>query len=329
VAFAAVAVGLATGAGPGARVVSAESLTARKWYWHAALEMWRQHPLTGVGPGRYGAYYRAVRTGEAAAANNYSDAAHSVPLHRLATGGLAVALPYLVMVAVVAVALLRGLSRLDGEARLLLAGIGGAWLAYQTQSLVSIDEPALAVTHWLLAPLVVLLGWPPRPLIRLLPGARLVQPRGRRAASLPPTLVPNWSPVSIAVTSVLSLVALFALWWVSGPLRADRAARVAAVALAAGKGNDALAHLDKATAGSPSTASYWLRRGKFLEQVRQQPLAKASYDAGLRHDPRSFDVLVAAAQLAKAQGDTAALGRYEAGLHRVDPSDRWRTELGG
>ncbi len=54
--------------------------------------------MTGVGLDRYGAYYRSVRPAAAAEAANFTDAAHSVPLHLLATGGLLVALPYVALV---------------------------------------------------------------------------------------------------------------------------------------------------------------------------------------------------------------------------------------
>jgi Tfp pilus assembly protein PilF len=88
-----------------------------------------------------------------------------------------------------------------------------------------------------------------------------------------------------------------------------------------------LTQLDNATSRSPHTASYWLRRGKFLEQVKQLPMAKESYDSGLANDPRAYDVLVAAARLAKAQGDASALDRYQSGLHELDPSDGWRAAV--
>lgn len=323
-----VALGVATGVGPGDRVVGAESLAARKWYWSSALDMWRAHPLTGVGLDRYGAYYRSVRPAEAAAVSNYSDAAHSVPLHLLATGGLLVAIPYMAIMLLVLVALARGLLRAEGEARLLLAGIGGAWIAYQVQSLVSIDQPALAVTHWLLAGAVIALAAPPKRWEKQLPGAIVPKPRRGRAAavSLEPPL--NWSGTSVAGAAVVVIVTAVSVWMVIIPLRADRAARAAAEELAKGHGNATLAHLTAATGRAPHEAAYWLKRGRFLEQVQQLPLAAQAYADGIERDPRSYDLLVAAAQLGKKQNDQPTVDRYAAELHRVDPSDRWRSELG-
>lgn len=324
-----VVVGLLAGVGPGERLTSAGSLTARKWYWGSALRMWQQHPFTGVGLDRYGAHYRAVRPAAAAAASNYSDAAHSVPLHLLSTGGLLAALPYAAVVLLVGWALVQGLRRLEAEPRLLLSGLGGAWLAYQVQSLVSIDQPGLAVTHWLLAAGVVAVGTPPRLWERLLPGAVVPVSRKGRAAPMPQRPVPVWSAASVAVCAGVVALGLAGLWQSLKPLRADHAARAAAVALASGDGNEAFDRLKAATRLAPYEQAYWLRSGKFLEQVKQPALAAASYASGVRHDPRAYDTLVAGAVLASAQKDQAALDRYSRLLARVDPSGGWRKSLTG
>jgi O-antigen ligase len=324
-----VVTGLSTGAGPGDRLSSAGSLQARKWYWTSALRMWRHHPLTGVGPDRYGAYFRSVRPEAAAAVNNYSDAAHSVPLQMLSTGGLLLAASYAAFVLLVGLALVTGLRRLDGERRLVLAGAGGAWLAYQVQSLVSIDEPGLAVTHWLLAACVVAVGAPPRMLERLLPGAVVpVVRKGRAAPALqPPAAV--WSGVNVTLCASVTILGLVGLWQALVPLRADHAARAASVDLVQGDGNAAYKNVKVATRLAPYEQVFWLQQGRFLEQVKQPALAAAAYASGVKHDPRAYDVLLAGAVLAKAQNDVTALDRYRRQLTRVDPSGGWRSAVGG
>jgi hypothetical protein len=291
--------------------------------------MWQHHPLTGVGLDRYGAHYRSVRPSAAAAASNYSDAAHSVPLHFLATGGVLLAVSYLAVVVLVAWSLAQGLRRKQGEERLLVGAVGGAWVAYQVQSLVSIDQPGLAVTHWLLAAGVVVAAGQLRFHERLLPGA--VQPRVRkgRAAPLPSSPPLVWSGATIAVCALSSVLALVGLWFAIKPLRASFDSRGAALALAEGKGNLALDRLDAATRQAPYEGTYWLQRGRFFEQVKQPALAGASYASGLRHDAQAYDLLIAGAVLAKAQGDTGTLDRYSRRLDAIDPSGGWRTRLGG
>jgi O-antigen ligase len=322
-------IALLAGIGPGDRLLNAGSVSARKWYWSSALTMWQHHPLTGVGLDRYGAHYRSVRPASAAAVSNYSDAAHSVPLHLLATGGLLLAASYLAVVVLVAWSLLQGLRRKEGEERLLVGAVGGAWVAYQVQSLVSIDQPGLAVTHWLLAAAVVVVAGPPRLHERLLPGA--VQPRARKGRGAPMVgatpLV--WSAATLAVCALALAAGLGALWFAIKPLRASYDARAAALSLAQGDGNAALDHFDAATHQAPYEGAYWLQRGRFLERVRQPVLAAASYASGVRHDPRAYDLLLAGAALAKVQQDTATLDRYSHLLDTVDPSGRWRARLAG
>ena len=48
-----------------------------------------------------------------------------------------------------------GLRRTRGEQSLLLAALGGAWIAYHVQSGVSINVPPLLVLHWVVAGMVV------------------------------------------------------------------------------------------------------------------------------------------------------------------------------
>jgi O-antigen ligase len=324
-----VVAGLLTGVGPGDRLSSAGSLEARRWYWTSALRMWRHHPVTGVGPDRYGAYFRSVRPEAAAAVNNYSDAAHSVPLQMLSTGGLLLAASYAAFVLLVGLALVTGLRRLDGERRLVLAGAGGAWLAYQVQSLVSIDEPGLAVTHWLLAACVVAVGAPPRMLERLLPGAVVPVVRKGRAAPAPQPPAAVWSGVNVTLCVSVTVLGLVGLWQALAPLRADHAARSAAVDLVRGDGNAAFANVKVATRLAPYEQVYWLQQGKFLEQVKQPALAAAAYASGIEHDSRAYDVLLAGAVLAKAQNDVTVLDRYKRQLIRVDPSGGWRSVVGG
>jgi hypothetical protein len=290
--------------------------------------MWQNSPVTGVGLDRYGAHYRGVRPAVAAAANNYSDAAHSVPLHLLATGGFLLAVAYCALIVAVAWALVRGLRRTSGDDRLLLGGVGGAWVAYQVQSFVSIDEPALAVTGWLLAAAVVALAGGSRLVERLLPGAVPVRARKGRRAPLMSDPVLVWSATTLTICAAAVVVGLVAFWFALKPLRASYDVRGAALSLSHGDGNAALDQYDAATRLAPYEASYWLQRGQFFEQVKQPQLAAASYAEGVRHDGRSWDVLVAGAALAKRQNDEATVTRYTRRLAQLDPAGTWRARVG-
>jgi O-antigen ligase len=111
-------------------------------------------PLFGFGLASFEGWFYAYRPVAVAVADGFrrsTDAPHSVPLEMLASGGLLLGLAYLALVGVTGWALIRGLRHRAGVERVLLAGLGGAWLAYQVQSLVSIDVPPIAVLHYALA----------------------------------------------------------------------------------------------------------------------------------------------------------------------------------
>jgi hypothetical protein len=138
-----------------------------------------------------------------------------------------------------------------------------------------------------------------------------------------------WSGVNVTLVCLVAVLLVAGWWQLVKPLRADHASRAGAVALSKGDGNLAFSRMKVATQLGASEQAYWLQRGKFLEQVNQKALAASSYASGLKRDPRSYDLLLAGAALAKAQSDSAALGRYSKQLSVVDPSGRWREALAG
>jgi len=144
--------------GPLTRFFYKISVTYRGDYWRAALHMFIHHPLFGVGLDRYGAYFRqyrdvtqTLRRGPLVTA----DAAHDVPLQLAATGGILVLLAF---VAITGFTLWRGivaLRKTQGSTQILVAVIFGAWLTYQAQSLISIDNIGIAIWGYILGGAVV------------------------------------------------------------------------------------------------------------------------------------------------------------------------------
>ena len=178
-----VLLGGAAGFGPARPFFTGISYDARTWYWGAALKMWHRSPLTGIGMDSYGLYWRRDRplaNPRTVGGDAYSDSAHSVPLQHLAQGGLLLAAAYVFFLVVVSVALVRGFIRLRGQERLLLAGLGGAWVAYQVQSLVSIDQVPLLVLNFTLGAGVIVASGSARLRVIRLPGALPVVERGAR-----------------------------------------------------------------------------------------------------------------------------------------------------
>jgi len=134
------------------------SVTYRGDYWRAGWRMFVNHPWFGVGLDRYGSYFRQYRDAKQSLRRGpdlVSNAAHSVPLQLASTGGVFVLLMFLILTVFI---IWRGISALrntKGSQQILVATFFGAWVAYQAQSLISIDNLAIAIWGYILGGAVV------------------------------------------------------------------------------------------------------------------------------------------------------------------------------
>jgi len=149
--------------GPLESVLYKGSVSVRGFYWRAGWEMFLANPLFGVGVDRYGAYFKEYR--ETQYSLNYgfdltSSNAHNVLIQLFATGGIFVGGLYLLLMGFIAWRGFVGIYKNQGNARLVVTAVFAAWLAYQAQSIVSIDNIGLAVWGWLLGGAVVGLSLP-------------------------------------------------------------------------------------------------------------------------------------------------------------------------
>ena len=144
--------------GPLTQFFYKDSVTYRGDYWRAAARMFIHHPLFGVGLDRYGANFRQYRDATETlrrGPNLVADAAHSVPLQIAATGGIFVLLAFFALVAFIVWRGIVALRNTEGTAQLLVAVIFGAWLTYQAQSVISLDNLGIAIWGYILGGVLV------------------------------------------------------------------------------------------------------------------------------------------------------------------------------
>jgi putative inorganic carbon (HCO3(-)) transporter len=332
---AAIAVGLlvlgaTTKAGPAAALFSDVGSEARTHYWAAALQMFRDAPLLGIGLDHYGAFWRSARSPGSVVAlggGQHSDAAHSVPLQMLAQGGIILGAAYAAFVLVALVALVRGLLRLRGNDRTLLAAVGGGWTAYQVQSAVSIDQVPLIVLHFTLAAAVIgAAGAAGLREVRL-PGApepaapSAGSPRARRRAAMAATRKrPMTARDGVAIAAVASL-ALAAAWQTLVPLRANIAAKEGDSRMVRGDGSGASQAYDQATELTPAQSLYWVKKGQLLQRSSppRPEAAKAAYLRAVKENPYEIGTVRGLAALAEREGDLALSRRLHHRALAVDP----------
>jgi O-antigen ligase len=142
--------------GPLADAIYKSSLQARGFYWRAALKMMTENPLMGVGLDGFGDWYRRSRT-EAVAQFNagiFADTAHSIPLDLGSNGGFPLLIAYLALIALALISIVRVVRR-SVEFDVVFASLVAAWVAYQAQSLISINQLGLGVWGWSLTGLLI------------------------------------------------------------------------------------------------------------------------------------------------------------------------------
>jgi O-antigen ligase len=145
--------------GPLAGLIYENSLKARGFYWDAAFQMSIANPFFGVGVDGFGDWYLRFRSEDAAAFNAQlvSDSAHNIFLDLSTSGGILLFAAYTgiqILVAVSVIKRVRSQIEIDGVYLSLFAG----WIAYQVQSLISINQIGLAVWGWALSGMLIGVG---------------------------------------------------------------------------------------------------------------------------------------------------------------------------
>jgi hypothetical protein len=143
--------------GPLEKLLYKESVTYRGDYWRAGWRMALENPLFGVGFDQYGDWYRRTRDIDAVLRRGpefTSNAAHNVLIDFAASAGFMFLLVYLVLVFLT----LKGIIQIfqaKGAQNPIIVAIMGMWLAYQAQSLISINQIGLAIWGWVLSGLII------------------------------------------------------------------------------------------------------------------------------------------------------------------------------
>lgn len=132
------------------------SVTFRGDFWRTGWEMTRDNAIFGVGLDGYGDNYRFYRDQIAAQRNSTPavDSAHNVFLDISSGGGVPLLLAYVSLIILVIVSILRIVKR-EEEFNVGFAGVVGAWVAYLSQSIISINQIGLAVWGWVLSGAII------------------------------------------------------------------------------------------------------------------------------------------------------------------------------
>lgn len=145
-------------AGPIAKIIYKDSISIRGYYHRAGLEMFRDNPVFGVGIDSYGDYFKFYREIEYPLKYGFditTTNAHNVPIQFLATGGLIVGFLYIFLILSAIILFFKTYYKSELTTRFPCGVIFSSWVAYQSQSLISIDNLSIAIWGWVLLGMVI------------------------------------------------------------------------------------------------------------------------------------------------------------------------------
>jgi hypothetical protein len=137
--------------GPLTKYIYKSTVSLRGEYWQAGWNMGSDHPFTGVGFDTYGDWYRRARDAQALilpGPNVTTNAAHNVPFDVFAFGAWPLFASYLGILALSLIAIIKVTLR-NRKYDAVFVTLTTAWLCYQLQSIISINQIGLAVWGWL------------------------------------------------------------------------------------------------------------------------------------------------------------------------------------
>jgi hypothetical protein len=137
--------------GPLTKYIYKTSVSLRGEYWQAGWNMGSEHPLTGVGFDSYGDWYRRARDTQALVMpgpNTVTNAAHNVPFDVFAFGGWPLFSIYIAILLLSVIAIIKVTLRTKAYDGVFVT-LTTAWVCYQLQSIISINQIGLAIWGWL------------------------------------------------------------------------------------------------------------------------------------------------------------------------------------
>lgn len=281
-----------------------DQVAIRLYYWTSALRMMGDHPVLGVGFGRFDDFFRRYRPadrisefGRSALADN----PHSVPLSLGSEGGILVLLPWLALVLVTVLLAVKAIrsapsARDSSSPRWEVAGLGGAFVGYVAQASANFDVPPLAVLGFVIGGAVV-------------------------AATHSGVRVRVRLPAARAVAVATTLTAAVAALWSFVPIRADLRAQEGVNLAAEGRMRAAIDALDAAATRAPWEPRYGFLAGQTAYAGGDVLGSLIRFEATARSFPDSYEPVLATARVAAELGESDVASIWYERVLRIEPND--------
>jgi O-antigen ligase len=273
------------------------SLQDRFYHWVAALNMIRENLLFGVGIDSFGDYYRGFRVLEAiqlrGTPTSSTNNAHNTFMQIGATGGLVLLSAYLALIVFTARRAIIAFKKNDDK--ILVSGIFSIWIAFQIQSLVSIDQIGLVVWGWAAAGCLVALSYVD------------LEPNKLKKAKLIAPIAKNSRTLMAKATSLLLIIFGFlpSIFLIS-TVRNEYLLREKIIELVSSNSEDALrfnAQKLYSEARKSDQPELRLLALQYLLQAKSNDLSLELASTTAKQFPRSFESWDALARIYEAMGE--------------------------
>jgi O-antigen ligase len=297
--------------GPFTKFIYKSSVSLRGEYWQAGWNMGTSHPFTGVGFDTYGDWYRRARDTQALVLpgpNTVTNAAHNVPFDVFAFGGWPLFVSYLALLILTVIAIIKVTIRTrayDG----VFVTLTTAWLCYQLQSIISINQIGLAVWGWLFGGALIAYEIATRPAKIQEDGAKSAPGKGRRVA------VKKQSEAIFSSTMVAVVGAVVGFLIAVPPYSADAQWRSAISSQDAQKIEEALV---PGYLNPPSSYKY-ANAVQLLENSKLYDLAYKYAQISVQFNPDNFDSWKMFYFISKSSAAEKAIALEN--MKRLDPNN--------
>ena len=293
--------------GPLTSLLYKDSVSVRGFYWRAAFEMFLYKPFNGVGIDKYGSFFKEFR--EIQYPLNYgfnltSTNAHNVYLQLLATGGLVVAIPYMALKAYIGISGIKYILKNSGKELILFTGLFASWIAYEAQSVISIDNIGLTTWGWLLA------------------GAVLAISRYKKVSTYEKEtkLSASFKQSNLSLVSYLMIIpaVIFALFLTKGESEMWKA-RVIGESTGFQSSDEFRTQILKAIQ-SPLLDPMWkIMCADYLSQMGDLASGSKLIDEILQKDSRNLDALQVGSRIYAAENKTESAIKLQIRISEIDP----------
>ena len=298
--------------GPLTKYIYKTSVSLRGEYWQAGWNMGSDHPLTGVGFDTYGDWYRSARDTQALVLpgpNTVTNAAHNVPFDVFAFGGWPLFLSYIAILLLSVIAIVKVTMRArkyDG----VFVTLTTAWVCYQLQSIISINQIGLAVWGWLFGGALIAYEVATRP--KKTDDTNESQ-RGKQLSGR--TTKPKSSDVIFSSTLIAGIGAVVGLLIASPPYSADAKWRSAITSQNVQKVEEALipGYLN------PQNSYKYANAVQLFENSKLPDLALKYAKISVEFNPNHFDSWKMLYFISKSSPEEKALALEN--MKRLDPNN--------